>query len=496
MMILQVMLLLRSTIIDSIKINYCCSVGKTLRDISLGAKYTGKKISRKQLEEEEEENIYDNNEEDIYDNDNDDENNDEVDEEDETEKKINEYGKKWDKVFADLEYESEQEDEDDESIDNEEEEEEDMYENRDEIEEEGSDNDNNKVTMEANNFSAADELLKQLEEEEAKIENERVSKVSSGKVTDDINKAMQTKNQQTLWDSFLDIRIRIQRNLNTGNQLPQYDILDNFEKSDKKVKQQLKRTYNSTCSLLSDMLELQIELMRDNSEINSTISSDVTDNLLEQLNNKKRKITDEKEKEDVEEWWNIISKIDDEISKYEYNTIDKWSRKVQLSSKNTEKQFKAINKSVLDQVNHILLDKEKLRKRTQLKRTNFKILGKITNRNQENNNGGDNRNIHINEYDDEIFDDTDFYQQLLKELIETTTTDTDTVNVNQYWLENNSLRKKMKKAVQRKATKGRAIRYEVHEKLVGFMAPDKISNNEFSWRPEDLYTNLFGGQSL
>jgi ATP-dependent protease HslVU (ClpYQ) ATPase subunit len=94
-----------------------------------------------------------------------------------------------------------------------------------------------------------------------------------------------------------------------------------------------------------------------------------------------------------------------------------------------------------------------------------------------------------------VYDDTDFYQQLLKELIETTT-DTDKIHVTQYWSENQSLKRKMKKAVERSVSKGRKVKYEVHDKLVGFMAPKNDTTLESSaWRPQELYANMFGGQN-
>jgi protein AATF/BFR2 len=104
--------------------------------------------------------------------------------------------------------------------------------------------------------------------------------------------------------------------------------------------------------------------------------------------------------------------------------------------------------------------------------------------------------MHLNDFDEEIYDDTDFYQHLLKELIETTTTDNDSMHVTQYWLENQKLKRKMKKAVERSVSKGRKVKYEVHDKLVGFMAPkNDLASDSMAWRPQELYANLFGGQN-
>lgn len=91
----------------------------------------------------------------------------------------------------------------------------------------------------------------------------------------------------------------------------------------------------------------------------------------------------------------------------------------------------------------------------------------------------------------EIYDDTDFYHQLLRELIEFKTTTTNPAEISKQYSELEKLRKKMKKIVDTRASKGRKIRYVVHKKLVNFMAPNPYSD----WTNEskdELYSSLFG----
>ncbi|KAL6513397.1 hypothetical protein OROGR_020883 [Orobanche gracilis] len=87
--------------------------------------------------------------------------------------------------------------------------------------------------------------------------------------------------------------------------------------------------------------------------------------------------------------------------------------------------------------------------------------------------------------DPELLDDSDFYQQLLKEFFETI--DPSSSETAYYALKR--LQTKKRKIVDRRASKSRKIRYNVHEKIVNFMAP----------RPADLppmasklFENLFG----
>jgi protein AATF/BFR2 len=96
------------------------------------------------------------------------------------------------------------------------------------------------------------------------------------------------------------------------------------------------------------------------------------------------------------------------------------------------------------------------------------------------------------EYSTEIYDDTDYYHQLLRELIERKSSDvTDPVQLGRKWLELQKLRSKMKRKIDTRATKGRKIRYVVHSKLVNYMAP--VSQSLFSEEAKtELFNSLFG----
>ncbi len=117
----------------------------------------------------------------------------------------------------------------------------------------------------------------------------------------------------------------------------------------------------------------------------------------------------------------------------------------------------------------ILADRDRLVKRTQLKRTVFKICGKqekLVSSLEELN------NRHVSDYDPEIFDDQDFYNQLMRELIDRKTSNVvDPVELSRKSIELQKLRSKNKKVVDTKASKGRKIKFNVHKPMVNFMAP-------------------------
>lgn len=125
------------------------------------------------------------------------------------------------------------------------------------------------------------------------------------------------------------------------------------------------------------------------------------------------------------------------------------------------------------------MDKDRIIKRTQLKRSMLSILGKEDNEN-ENDESKKNeiedktslRDRHLKDYDEEIFDDQDFYNQLVRELIDRRSSNVaDPIELARKSIELNQLRAKNKKKVDTKASKGRKIRYNVHKSMVNFMAP-------------------------
>jgi len=146
-------------------------------------------------------------------------------------------------------------------------------------------------------------------------------------------------------------------------------------------------------------------------------------------------------------------------------------------------------------VNQLLENKDRLLKRTQINRSKNKVLGKRQRSEGDSKESDDNHSkkvkqgSHQEEYDEELYDDTDFYQELLKDLIDTTKT-SDPIALGKKWLELKETQTKKRKDVDRRASKGRKIRYQVHEKLVSFMPP--VPEREAPFMVDDLFSHLFG----
>lgn len=208
---------------------------------------------------------------------------------------------------------------------------------------------------------------------------------------------------------------------------------------------------------------------------------------VEKVKTKKRKL------EDYEKELNMSHKA---FKSFRDTTIQKWNEKTRIATAANIKN--APTNTILQQISYILSDRNKLIRRTQLKRSDYDIIGykkepSIDESKEQT------EEIHVmrdrkenDEYISEIFDDSDFYHQLLRELIECKSADiSDPVQLSRQWIALQQMRSKMKRKVDTKATKGRRIKYVVHSKLVNYMAPEK----SLLWTDEstnELYSSLFG----
>lgn len=289
-----------------------------------------------------------------------------------------------------------------------------------------------------------------------------------------LQKDICVRNQVTIWENLLEIRIQLQKVLINANKLSQVKEADlNFD-----------QTRRTTEDVLDKLLSLQRFLLKRNSETGKLSGIERIDSN-NSVSHTKVESSDNEDKADSEEiphkrlklnnYEERINNIFTAYVPYRNSVIQKWNDKTRIvGPKSSAPVF-----SVVNQIENILNDKQKLIQKTRLRRTDYNI-GKNTETAEKN-----------NEYDPEIFDDNDFYHQLLRAFIEIKTTDTiDPIKLSRKWIDLQNIRKKMKRDIDTRATKGRKLRYTVHNKLVNFMAP--IHNNSFSKETHEIVHSLFG----
>eukprot|EP01132_Coremiostelium_polycephalum_P002922 gene2922-3640_t len=362
--------------------------------------------------------------------------------------------------------------------------------------EEEDDDDGSFNIIGSTNIDKANNILKKLKQQEEDDENEPML-VKTVSVEDELEKSLNTKNQTVLYDDILGIKIHLQKSVAFANRFPKTKTFKQFIEVDKKVESKFKESKQLATSLLSDLFNLQT-----NDEISSN------------NNNSKKRI---REDSSLNEIWDIINEQNQRLMTFNNSTINKWNNRINVGGPTT-KNLKSINQSILTQITNTLNDYDRLQRRTRLKRSNFTIFGENEKKQEELNKSkttitknqigrekqittedddeNESEKTMEDEYDDEIFDDTDFYQILLTELVNRnkgSNSGTDELG-SQYWSEMKNLKKKKKKKVNQKASKGRILRYQVFPKLENFMAPVPLPTP--TWNVDDIYRNLFSGIGL
>lgn len=200
------------------------------------------------------------------------------------------------------------------------------------------------------------------------------------------------------------------------------------------------------------------------------------ENILASRTGKKRKRAFFSIDTSTEDLWSHVRSQDAETKPARDAVLKKWSAKSQgptVVAEKTRLNQKEHQATIVDVLQEHLSNSERLVKRTHAPRScaPLQVSQRVTE-------------------SEKIYDDADFYGLLLKELLEQNSQDSVAASNIDIGFQ---LRRetKTKKNVDTKASKGRKLRYTVHEKLQNFMAPEDRSE----WperRADELFGSLFG----
>jgi protein AATF/BFR2 len=315
------------------------------------------------------------------------------------------------------------------------------------------------------------------EEYESVIKKDKeLMKTFSVRGKDDQRRGAQSRNLVKFGDSLLDLRIRFQKCLVYANSMPVSAVHslyfgDEYQKTSE-IKSEKEALRENCANLMKTLLDVQLNVIEQNSNVYAPegVSEETLMKAVSQC--RKRKAGD------GFEYFQIASTLEDRIiSPFKKSCIEKWNKRVQLSGSLGNKKFKAFNQELYAQIDQtISADSDRLFARTRTPRAEYKSFGK--------------KFIQISE--GEIFDDHDFYATLLKEFIERKTGDQeDYINIGVQWAKLKELQSKTKKKKEfaRKATKGRKLKFDVHDKLANFMAPAEVETWE-DYRIDELFSSL------
>jgi hypothetical protein len=186
---------------------------------------------------------------------------------------------------------------------------------------------------------------------------------------------------------------------------------------------------------------------------------------------------------------NVFENLDNNFNKLlavSERVINIWYRKTLVyNNRSNNKLLKVLN--VNDFCEHIKKSVEEnfesIRLKTKRKREKFRVIGKSM-------------NSLIEDDDENIYDDSDFYEFLLKEFFNSQEIDDSQNMTNRYdltmqYLINRKNKLKSNKKIDQRASKNRKLRFDQHEKIMNFMTPEP-NLNEIG--RDEIINSLFGGR--
>ncbi|KAJ6439704.1 Protein BFR2 [Purpureocillium lavendulum] len=267
--------------------------------------------------------------------------------------------------------------------------------------------------------------------------------------TADIAKGLAIQQQRKSYDGLLNLRIRLQKALIAANTLPTLNMDVDGESEPYEAAEEAAVKLLNTISALRENFGVKTGGKRKR-ELDITMDSDAI--------------------------WKQIQNEDDSAVRFREERLEKWSRKVQ-SVNVAPSGLGQKNKSLVSALQDQLVNPDsRLLKRTRIPRScaPAQAAKKVTE-------------------DEGVYDDADFYQLLLKELVDQRTVETSSAQISAVPTVMLTAAKeaKARKQVDRKASKGRKMRFTVHEKLQNFMAPEDRTSWE-SGAVDRFFGTLFG----
>ncbi|XP_021755254.1 putative uncharacterized protein DDB_G0270496 isoform X2 [Chenopodium quinoa] len=317
-----------------------------------------------------------------------------------------------------------------------------------------------------------DDEMEELEKEYRELQNMEQSLIQNLKrhKDEDHVKGQAIKNQKALWDKALELRFLLQKPYSKSNKLPQEPIRSSFCEADEDVSAAYSDLIASSSEAIESLVQLQEALLENNpSIVEATEGSLKSSEEVENIDGNK----------EIE--WLHISQAQSRVAPFRNKSVDKWQRKADVHSGAAAKKVKllAFNQNISDQVAMYMRDPSKMIKSMQQRREAVNVFGTVGKQADNTIEEG------IIEGDPELLDDSEFYQQLLKEFFETI----DPSSSESAFYALKRLQTKKRKVVDRRASKSRKIRYHVHEKIVNFMAPEPTNLPPMAPK---LFENLFG----
>lgn len=285
---------------------------------------------------------------------------------------------------------------------------------------------------------------------------------------DKIEASKQAAGQISIWEKALGLRVHLQKSLDLANKLPVVDLggsnsNSNSTNSSKKRKSLSHQENNSNDS--SNISASRQTL----SSTTCDIMSDLV-GILDPSTNKKSKFD---VSDDPDAIWTRISDVQSSLRQEKWEpVVNKWYSRVNFGNEKSRTQLKVFNKSIFSQIDEVVGDEKIRNQKSRISASDSPRIGFVA-------------SATTPTVDLEVYDDRTFYYLLLQSFLQSSNFDPSQSDQIAH------LRKvkSKKNEADRKASKGRKLRYKVHQKIQNFMFP--IPDNPTSFDRDALFQSLF-----
>lgn len=247
----------------------------------------------------------------------------------------------------------------------------------------------------------------------------------------EMQKGLCVQNQLRVWERLLELRINTQKFTSKANQLPAPDALQELGSANEELQSVLNEAQERSSKLLQQLLALQSALHQQNSEMRKAV---------------KRKQPSEEAGPPGKRFGGCLQNNFQQMTSYRNEVLLKWDDRTKLLTPGAGVKRKSVQEDydIIKKIDSALAHREVLVEKSQTLKNNQPE--------QQENESPKRLLTHI-------YDDSDFYHQQLRELIEyKASTSSNMSEITKQFVELQKLRQKMKKKVDTRASKGRKLR--------------------------------------
>jgi len=246
----------------------------------------------------------------------------------------------------------------------------------------------------------------------------------------EIQKGLCVQNQLRVWERLLELRINTQKFTSKANQLPAPETLVKLGSDSDELQSVLKEAQERSSKLLQQLLALQSALHQQNSELRKAV---------------KRKQPSEDSGPAAKKFGSVLHNNFQQMTGYRNEVLLKWDDRTKLLTPGAGVKRKSVQEDydIIKKIDSALANREALVEKSQTPKSNQ----------------ADQQENEPVQRVKHIYDDSDFYHQQLRELIEyKASTSSNMSEITKQFVELQKLRQKMKKKVDTRASKGRKLR--------------------------------------